>query len=215
MPRTGLELADNPGTDRPKLTCQGQFSVRKPGFKSPWGSFVDWPRGGAGDPKGATYRRADDRGDPRAAWQVAYRDILPSALLDGLSISERERSWEALVAGAGDDWLTLVAECEAALVGFCAIATPGRDPDADEGTAEITAIYVAPDSWRRGTGNALMESAVNKLRDQGWRAAVLWVLPENEPALSFYDRHGFEVEEGIEKHEERSGRPVIRLRVRL
>ena len=53
------------------------------------------------------------------------------------------------------------------------------------------------------------------LDKRGWRDVVLWVLPENHAALAFYDRFGFVIEEGLEKREERSGRPVIRLRTRL
>lgn len=44
---------------------------------------------------------------------------------------------------------------------------------------------------------------------------VLWVLPENRAALAFYTGFGFVVETGVEKHEERSGRLVIRLRAGL
>lgn len=64
-------------------------------------------------------------------------------------------------------------------------------------------------------GSALLSAALAELSQKGWRDAVLWVLPENRPALAFYERFGFVVEQGIEKIEERSGRPVIRLRVGL
>lgn len=149
------------------------------------------------------------------SWQAAYRGILPDGLLDGLSVSEREQSWQALVSGGGQSWLTLVAEGEGTLVGFCSVATPSRDADTEEKTVEVGALYVAPDFWRRGVGSALMKAALDELRGQDWHEVILWVLPENNRALAFYGRIGFEVEDGIEKREERSGRPVIRLRARL
>lgn len=149
------------------------------------------------------------------AWRAAYRDLLPSALLAGLSVSEREESWRALLAGGGRQ-LTLVAEGPGgALIGFCSVATPSRDEGVGSATAEIGAIYVDPIHWRRGAGSALLRAALDALEGRGWRDAILWVLAENRAALAFYDRFGFAIEEWVEKREERSGRPVIRLRAVL
>ncbi len=82
-------------------------------------------------------------------WQAAYRDILPDELLDGLSTSEREARWRALL-GAGEGlWLTLVTEGDGDLAGFCSVATPSRDAGATQRTAEIGALYVDPERRRR------------------------------------------------------------------
>ncbi len=149
------------------------------------------------------------------SWQAAYRGILPDELLDGLSVSERESRWRALL-GTGDGfWLTLVAECDGGLSGFCSVATPSHDVDATERTAEIGALYVDPDHWRQGAGGAMLKAAFAELSEHHFCDVILWVLPENHAALAFYDRFGFAIEEGVEKHEERSGRPVIRLRAGL
>lgn len=139
--------------------------------------------------------------------------MLSDALLDGLSVPEREQSWAALLGDCGERWLTLVAEeGDAGITGFCSLATPSRDEGADERTAEIGALYIDPDHWREGVGSALLSAALAELSERGWRDVVLWVLPENRRALAFYDRFGFAIEPGVEKVEERSGRPVIRLR---
>lgn len=60
-----------------------------------------------------------------------------------------------------------------------------------------------------------MRGAFVGLSERRFRNVILWVLPENRPALAFYERFGFEVEEGLEKQEERSGHRVIRLRIGL
>ncbi|MGB7685606.1 MAG: bifunctional GNAT family N-acetyltransferase/GrpB family protein [Solirubrobacterales bacterium] len=167
-------------------------------------------------------RRACREDAPRIAeihvrsWQAAYRGILPDALLDGLSVSEREQSWDALLHNGDSYWLTLVAEGPGgALTGFCSVATPSRDEGAGAKTAEIGALYVDPGHWHEGAGSGMLSAALAELAGRGWRDVVLWVLPENRPALAFYNRFGFAVEEGAEKLEERSGRPVIRLRTEL
>jgi ribosomal protein S18 acetylase RimI-like enzyme len=149
------------------------------------------------------------------SWQAAYRGILSDVLLDGLSVSERETSWRALLSAGDGLWLTLVAECDGGLAGFCSVASPSRDVDASERTAEIGALYVDPSQWRRGAGGAMLMAALDELRTRRYRDVILWVLPENHAALTFYGRFDFEVEEGIEKREERSGRSVIRLRATL
>ncbi len=150
------------------------------------------------------------------SWQAAYRGILLDSLLDGLSVSEREQNWRALLSDGGDRWLALVVEDSGgALVGFCSVATPSRDEDAGETTAEVGALYVDPDHWREGAGEAMLSAALEQLGEKGWRDVILWVLPENRAALTFYDRFGFVIEDGVENPEERSGRPVIRLRASL
>jgi len=150
------------------------------------------------------------------SWQAAYRGILADDLLDSLSIAEREGSWRALLGNAEHHWLNLVAEDgNGELAGFCAVTTPRRDAKEDESLAEVGALYVDPDRWREGAGAALLIAAFEKLKELGWQEVVLWVLPENRRAVAFYARYGFTIEEGVEKREERSGRPVIRLRASL
>lgn len=149
------------------------------------------------------------------SWRAAYRDILPRTLLDGLSVTEREGSWGPIVRDGGEAWLTLVAECDGQLVGFCSVATPSQDRLAGERTVEVGALYVDPDSWRKGAGRAMMAVALKALRKQGWREVMLWALPENLAALDFYRGLGLEVQPGVEKREERSGNRVIQLRMGL
>lgn len=146
------------------------------------------------------------------SWQAAYKGILPDNLLAGLSVKEREESWRRLLSGNEHHWLNLIAEETAGVLGFCAVTTPSWDASAGEQLAEVGALYVDPDRWREGIGSSLLRAALAELKENGWSEAVLWVLPENRGALDFYARFGFRVEEGVEKREERSGRPVIRLR---
>lgn len=147
------------------------------------------------------------------SWQAAYRGFLADELLDGLSASEREESWRELLRDRDGRWLTLVAEQAGdSLVGFCSVATPSREAEPGEATAEVGALYVDPEHWRQGAGGAMLAVALGELQEFGFREVILWVLPENRAALAFYERFGFEVEEGVEKREERSGGTVVRLR---
>jgi GNAT superfamily N-acetyltransferase len=143
------------------------------------------------------------------AWQRAYRGLVDDRMLDGLSLEAAERNWQRLVTERGST--TLVAVRERRVEGFCAIATPARDDDATEATAEVAAIYVAPESWRTGVGNALLEVALEGLREEGWDEVTLWVFAANDQARSFYTHHGFEPD-GAERRNETVGRREVRLR---
>lgn len=144
------------------------------------------------------------------SWQVAYRGLVPDALLDGLSVQQRRTIWSQLLEN-NDDSFTLVAERDAALVGFCSMATPSRDNDAAEATCEVAAIYVAPQAWRTGIGHTLLATALHDVRQDGWHEVTLWVFAANAGAIAFYNGFGF-MPDGAETHHEPSGQTEIRLR---
>ena len=125
------------------------------------------------------------------AWRAAYRGLVHDAVLDSLSVAEREQMWNGLVPGRDDAHVTIVAEIEGEVVGFCSVAAPSRDADAPEGTAEIPAIYVEPDRRRGGIGAALLDAALVALEAAGWRRVTLWVVATNANARAFYARFGF------------------------
>lgn len=136
------------------------------------------------------------------AWQAAYRGLLPDELLDRLSVEERERNWRELLGEASGRSFTLVAVDDADVVqGFCALATPSRDDDADERTAEVAATYVEPGRWRVGVGAALLDAALAELRRAGYEQATLWVFAANEGARLFYRSFGFEPDGRDARHD--------------
>jgi len=143
-------------------------------------------------------------------WQVAYRGLIADEVLARLSVEQREEMWRrALTADGGP--AVYVAIRDRALVGFCAVAAPSSDDDAEDGVAEIGAIYVDPDVWRTGVGRALMDAALEDLRAGGWRWLTLWVLAENQQARDFYARYRLEPD-GAEATHKGSGEKEIRLR---
>jgi ribosomal protein S18 acetylase RimI-like enzyme len=144
------------------------------------------------------------------AWQVAYHGIVADAILDGLTLADRERMWAGLLAGGDGTPATTVAEVDGAVAGFCTVATPSRDDDAPPGTAEIPAIYVDPDHMRRGIGAALLEAALRSLELGGWGRVTLWVFAGNDAARAFYTRFGF-IPDGTSRPIEAMGAAADRL----
>jgi GNAT superfamily N-acetyltransferase len=131
-------------------------------------------------------------------WRAAYRGILPDDFLDGLSVDAREIAWRMRLAGGaeggGPVW---VAELDAKAIGFVSTGPP-RDEDMQPSHrlgvptgAEIHAIYVAPEAWRKGAGRALLTTAVDHWRGGDVAILVLWVLEENDVGRAFYEAMGW------------------------
>lgn len=134
-----------------------------------------------------------------ASRQTAYRGIIPDEILDRIELGRREAQWLSNIE-AGVTRI-LVAEEFDAIRGFAAFAST-RDPDEDPSkVAEIQAIYVEPEAWRKGIGKSLCKSVFADLRSANFSQVTLWVLRNNERAIGFYESMGFSRDGGtkIEK----------------
>lgn len=120
-----------------------------------------------------------------AAWQTAYRDIFPTAFLDGLDELARARWFERIIGGGRP---VLVADTGMSVVGFC---LPGQSDD--PGWGEVHAIYVQPEHWGAGHGRALLTEGEGEIFAMGLTRAMLWVIEQNVRARSFYERQGWSV----------------------
>jgi GNAT superfamily N-acetyltransferase len=146
-------------------------------------------------------------------WQAAYQGFLPAQLLDDMSVSLREDSWQTLLAGAERASLTVLAEDDdGAVEGFCTLVLPGRDEDATERTAEVAATYVVPPRWGQGVGKALLAHTLEELPGGEWDEAILWIFLRNAQGRAFYARSGFRLD-GAKSVHEPSGVPTARMRL--
>jgi GNAT superfamily N-acetyltransferase len=59
----------------------------------------------------------------------------------------------------------------------------------------LRTLYVLPSHQSRGTGSALHDLALERLRDRGYERAKLWTLEENWAARQFYERRGWKLTE--------------------
>lgn len=127
------------------------------------------------------------------AWLVGYRGLLADELLARVSVAERESMWEKRLTDkdTSRDRLHIgVAVDRGAVVGFVS-AGPGREWNAPTERGEIYAMYVHPERWSRGVGQALMRSAIDFLISTGVAEALLWVLSSNSRARRFYELCGW------------------------
>ena len=147
-----------------------------------------------------------------ASWQAAYRDLMPSAVLDHLSVEKRAAFWQTHLAS--QPLQTFVAELNGAILGFCDLV-PSRDKDSNpKAVAEIVAIYVDPRHWRQGVGRALCLRALEAARRKQFIAVTLWSLGSNIAARNFYEALGFQLD-GATKFETIGNYELHQVRFRI
>lgn len=81
---------------------------------------------------------------------------------------------------------TLVAEVNGTIVGF------GCFIPAEDGSGEVSAIYILKSAQGQGIVKKLMDSML--LRLQGRQPITLWVLNGNDHAIGFYEHYGFRLD---------------------
>jgi ribosomal protein S18 acetylase RimI-like enzyme len=146
-----------------------------------------------------------------AAWQAAYRGLVPDSYLDELTVEKRLVLWQRRLAQRRSASL-VVAEDQKSLAGFCLFG-PTRDEDGkNKPIGEIIALNVRPGCWRRGFGRALCDFALREAPSRGWTAVTLWILKGNQRASRFYEALGFALDGTNRIDTEIIGAPIYELR---
>jgi GNAT superfamily N-acetyltransferase len=116
-------------------------------------------------------------------WRSAYVEILPAAVLDGVTVDDAAATWSAAISEPpGPHHHVLVAQERDWRVGFAALG-PADDLEADDPapatTLALAVILVEPRWGRRGHGSRLLAAAVDHARGDGMTRAVAWI-PEGD-----------------------------------
>jgi GNAT superfamily N-acetyltransferase len=150
----------------------------------------------------------------RDSWFAAYDGIIARALIDRATAPDggarvrqsfRVRPWQRVIAAVAGERPPAGDTSGAGPSGIVGYASFGPERDvlgmpwphpltpagSDGQVAELYALYVHPAWWSTGTGRALMDQVLAKVRAAGYASIALWVLEANERARSFYRRAGF------------------------
>lgn len=147
------------------------------------------------------------------AWRVGFRGIVPEQI-DPVATWRPERIAERLADRAHDGSAILAAELEGRVRGL-SLFGPSRDQGAPAREGEIVALYVHPDSWRRGIGRGLVAATLDRLAAAGDREAIVWTLAESPRNLAFYTALGFR-RDGATQRRPSFGSPLeVRFRTSL
>jgi ribosomal protein S18 acetylase RimI-like enzyme len=149
-----------------------------------------------------------------ASMRQAYRDLFAASELARIEARDRADRWrDHLTEGSS---ITLLADVGGRIVGFVSFGACRDEDVLPDVVGEVMAIYVHPDKWGFGFGEALMLAALERLRSGGSAEVVLWVIEGNRQAIGFYERLGFKPD-GSVRLREMLGKhtAIVRLRVQL
>jgi GNAT superfamily N-acetyltransferase len=116
-------------------------------------------------------------------WRSAYAEILPAAVLEGVTVDDAAATWSAAISEPpGPRHRVLVAQEQDWRVGFAALG-PADDLEVDDPepatTLALAVILVEPRWGRRGHGSRLLAAAVDHARGDGMTRAIAWI-PEGD-----------------------------------
>lgn len=137
-------------------------------------------------------------------WDEAYAGLIPDEILQDRRHRREARieTWRQIIEGPEEEHL--VAQDDAGrLVGFSGRSATREDPGPGLPSLQLTALYVRAEAYGTGLGHDLLTAAI------GVDPAFLWVLDGNQRAITFYRRHGFELD-GVTKTD-----PTVGLELRM
>jgi ribosomal protein S18 acetylase RimI-like enzyme len=119
----------------------------------------------------------------RVSWKDAYKHIFSEDEISRFFNGELEQKGSWL--GKREERLSpLVAVDNENVIGFIGMASLLNDT-----AAEITTFYILPEKQGKGIGKQLWQAAIDKLREDGYTGAWVWVLEKAE-ARKFYEGRG-------------------------
>ncbi|MFI5491128.1 GNAT family N-acetyltransferase [Actinoplanes sp. NPDC051859] len=125
------------------------------------------------------------------SWQIGYAGIVPADYLAGLTQAEfAARRREMTRRGAEFGAATLVGFEAGVVVGFVSFGPSRSNAGVDRAHGGIYALYVEPERWGSGVGQALFAAGTRELATAKYPDLRLWVLAENHRARRFYERAG-------------------------
>jgi GNAT superfamily N-acetyltransferase len=140
----------------------------------------------------------------RAAWA---RHLSPVGLSGVTSTTDE---WERWISDP--DLIVLVAERRGQLAAL-ALLCRSTDPDSDPArVALLERLYTEPASWRRGLGRALLDTAMEELRERGFLEVTLWTAEWNT-SRGFYENLGW-VRDGATREKTFAGSTFTEVRYR-
>ena len=164
--------------------------------------------------------RPGTSGNVATAEEVREANVADAAAIEAVHFASREAAYGPHVSewppeGPGraqliirwEHWLSdpgihcLVAERGSEIIGFVTVRA-ATDSDIPPGhVAEMPTLYVHPEHWRSGVGRVLCRAGIERARNLGFDALVLWVLEINARARAFYAALGF-LPDGVSKIDE-------------
>jgi GNAT superfamily N-acetyltransferase len=137
-----------------------------------------------------------------ASWDAALSGIAGRTLQELMPYEKRVEQFRTTFARLPPEAGAWVAERDGEIVGVAVRVS-----------SELRSLYVVPEAWGTGVAGALMDAALDAIREDGATEATLWVVEANPRARRYYEREGWE--STGETRESELGPPELQYRLRL
>jgi GNAT superfamily N-acetyltransferase len=119
------------------------------------------------------------------AWQATYcKEPIDTAIHNVFSQTLGKRWMMKFQTG----FELLILETENGIMGFVSYLLGLNNED----TAMIDALHINPPFWRQGFGKLLCQTALNEIKNNGFRSATTWLFEGNRAMETFYHSMGFQ-----------------------
>jgi GNAT superfamily N-acetyltransferase len=125
------------------------------------------------------------------SWRMTYAGIVPQGYLDSLSYEQLTNNFQARLSDPNKlrpGWFYYVAEDDQGNIVGMAGGGPSRDGNKLY-TGELGVIYLLKSHQRQGIGRQLMATVARKLKQQGHKSMLVWVMAANQYKV-FYEALG-------------------------
>ena len=119
------------------------------------------------------------------SWANAYRGVVPHKALDKMVRRRGEKWWLEAIRRST---VILVIEIAGKIAGYATLGRNRVRTLPHEG--EVYELYLLPEYQGVGLGTKLFLAARGELRRRGLNGSVVWVLADNQRAISFYENAG-------------------------
>lgn len=152
-----------------------------------------------------------------ASFHTMHKGLVPEDYLASRPLERFIARWQNRLHSSSGD-ITYVAEAKHEIIGLITFADPFIAKQQGAYDLECHFLYVHPDYWRRGIGQALALFAAKEVQSAGFNQVYFWVLKNNSQSKSFYKKLGAEsngIESSLEGLEEESEIKQIRYTLEL
>lgn len=118
-------------------------------------------------------------------WHLSYAEVMPAALVEGMTPERAEELWRKALGGGTDSYLAAVDGADGRVTGFAGYRLE------EPGVGYVSSLYVSPRAQGGGYGRLLLARCEEELRRLGAGRARLWVFEQNGPSRAFYARQGW------------------------
>ncbi|WP_159739928.1 GNAT family N-acetyltransferase [Vibrio atypicus] len=139
-----------------------------------------------------------------SSWKSAFDGLMPADYINGFTVSSRVDEWHKTIRNNTET--VVVAERDDKVVGFMSYFV---SPESAE-VIELSKLYLCPSVYGQRLGSSFLTHLEQESQALGTKTIELYVLDNNEAAIQFYSKHGFEFADGF-MSEEFEGSVIIDL----